>query len=328
MTPHLTNGKFRAIIKVSILQRGDEQMRKSGRATLIVMIAGLVLCTLTRVYTIVAGTDMTMGFFYHDSELLCNILYYGLITAVAVAAMIAAHIDQRGAFGEVEAADIVNSRAAVIGFGMLTLALCAGYEGLKETKNILPSSRLILSDFIFAAAAAALAFVILYMKEFKPALGFFMALGGVYYTMRGINCFNMRMVITSIPEYLIEGMSTVGASVTFILLAKFLSGNSGKLTKTALCGWGTATAVLNLSSAGATVLAGVLAPGDVSERIVASANEALLYFQTSAGTEPYKMAYTPFMDVLTGLFIGAALTVILFARHVERPTENTVSKGA
>ncbi|MDE7360781.1 MAG: hypothetical protein K2N38_02480 [Oscillospiraceae bacterium] len=303
-------------------------MRRGGRTTLVVMIAGLVLCTLTRVYTIAAGTDMTMGFFYHDSELLCNILYYGLLTAVAVAAMAAAHKDAKGAFGRVEATDIVDARAAVIGFGLLVLAMYAGYEGMKETKTLSPSSKLIIADFIFAAAGAVLAFVILYKKEFKPVMGFIMAFGGLYYTMRGINCFNKRMVITSIPEYLIQAMSAVGAAVTFILLAKFLSGNAGKLTKTALCGWGAATVVLNLSSAGATALADVTALGEVSARIVPSANEAAMYFQMSAGDEPYKMAFTPLLDVLTGLFIGAVLIVILFARHTERAAKETINEGA
>lgn len=303
-------------------------MRNGGRATLWVMIAGLVLCTLTRVYTIAAGTDMTMGYFYHDSELLCNILYYGLLAAVAAAAFVAARIDKKGGFGRTEAADIVDARACVIGFGLLILAMYAGYEGLTETRALHPSPKLIFADFIFAGMGAAVAFIILYKKEFKPYLGFLMSFGGLYYTMRGINCFNMRMVITSMPEYLIQAMSTVGAAVTFILLAKFLSGNEGKMTKTFLCVWGTATAVLNLSSAGATALASVLAPARVSERITTSAAAAALFFQTSRGEEPYMMAFTPLFDVLTGLYIGTVLVTILFAGHTERAAKDVMNEGA
>lgn len=303
-------------------------MRNGGRATLAVMIAGLVLCTLTRVYTITAGTDMTMGYYYHDSELLCNILYYGLLTAVAAAAMIAAQLNKRGEFGRVEPADIVDARAAVIGFGLLVLALYAGFEGLAERKAIAPSSKLMIADFLFAGCGIALSFIIMYKKEFKPYMGFIMAFSGLYYTMRGIDCFSDRMVITSIPEYLIQAMSAVGAAVTFVLLGRFLSGNAGKMTKTALYGWGTATAVLNLSSAGATALASVLAPAEVSDRITMSADTAALFFQSKQGDAPYMMAFTPLFDVLTGLYIGVVLVTILFAGHTERPIENIENEGA
>lgn len=292
-------------------------MKKSGKSTLIVMAAGFVLCTAVRLYAIVACTDMNTGFYYHDSELLCNILYYGLIALTFVGAIVAAHFDLKAASGGAEAADIVDGKAAVIGFGMLILALCAGYEGMAEAKALTPSSLLIMSDYIFAGGFGILAFVVLYKKEFKPFMGLVIAAGGYYYTMRGINCFKARMVIASVPEYLIEALCAVGAAVTFVLLGRFLSGNAGRFTKKALCGWGSATAVMTLSSAAAAPLADLLAPEEVSKRITPSSYEAELFFQTVRGEDGYMMAYMPLADILMGLFVAAALIVVLLAKHRE-----------
>lgn len=290
-------------------------MRQSRRAPLIVMIAGLAVCTLTRIYSIAACTDMNTGFFYHDSELPCNILYYGMIAATGAAAMIAAHFDEKGGLGKAEAADIVDGSAIVIGFGLLALAFCAFYEGLTETKAVKPSSLLINADFIFAVGAAITAFVILYRKEFKPLLGAVLSLGGAYYVMRGINYFRIRMVIASVPEYLIQVLGTVGAAMTFVMLGRFLSGNSGKYTVKWLCGWGSATAALSLSSAAATALSKLLAPEETARRITPSAREAVLFFQSRCGEDGYMLAFTPLFDVVTGAFAAAAVIAVLYAKR-------------
>ncbi|MEZ3437661.1 MAG: hypothetical protein K1W18_02120 [Oscillospiraceae bacterium] len=287
------------------------------KKSLIAMIAGFVLCTAIRLYTIAACTDMTTGFYYHDSALLCNILYYGAVALTFVGAVIAARFDEKGEFGRIAETDITDGRAAVIGFGLLISAMFVGYEGMAEAKTLTPSSMLMMADYAFAAGAAILAFIILYKKEFKPFMGFILALGGAYFTARGINCFKERMVIASVSEYVIAALCTVGAAVTFLMFARFLSGNSGKHTKKAMFGWGTATAVMTLSSAAATALAHLTAPEEISRRITVSKREAELFFQTVYGKDGYMMAYTPLVDIVTGLFIAAVLITVLYAKHTE-----------
>lgn len=297
------------------------------RKSLVAMIAGFIVCTVIRLYTIVVCTDMTSGFYYHDSKLLCNILYYGAIVLTFVASFITARLDEKGKFGGVTELDITDGRAAVIGFGLLVTALFAGYEGLAEPKTLTPSSMLIFADYAYAVGAAVLAFIILYKKEFKPFMGFIMTLGGVYYTVRGINCFKEHMVISSVPEYVISALSEVGMALTFIMFARFFSGNSGKHTKKAMIAWGTSTAVLTLSSAAATALAQLAAPAEVSKRITASKFYAEWYFQHVSGDEGYIMQYTPFVDIAAGLFIAAVLITVLSARHSETTAEPNVESN-
>lgn len=125
------------------------------------------------------------------------------------------------------------------------------------------------------------------------------------------------MVIASVPEYVISALSTVGAAVTFLMLARFFSGNSGKFTKKAMFGWGAATAVMTLSSAAATALADIAAPEEISRRITLSEREAELFFQTVGGDGGYMMVYTPLYDIVTGLFIAAVLITVLYTKHTE-----------
>ncbi len=297
------------------------------RKSLIAMIAGFTVCTAIRLYAIVVCTDMTSGFYYHDSKMLCNILYYGAIVLTFVGSLIAARFDENGKFGDVCETDITGGRAAVIGFGLLLTALFAGYEGLTEPKTLTPSSMLIFADYAYAVGAGALAFIILYKKEFKPFMGFIMTFGGAYYTVRGINCFKDHMVIASVPEYVISALSAVGMAVTFVMFARFFSGNSGKHTKKAMIAWGSSTAVMTLSSAAATALAQLTAPAEVSERITASKFYAEWYFQSVGGNDGYIMQYIPLTDIVAGLFIAAALITVLTAKHTEQLSEPTVESA-
>lgn len=285
------------------------------RKSLIAMIAGFIVCTAIRLYTIVVCTDMTSGFYYHDSKLLCNILYYGAIVLTFVGSLIAARVDEKGKFGDVCESDITGARAAVIGYGLLFTALFASYEGLTEPRTLTPSSMLIFADYAYAVGAAALAFIILYKKEFKPFMGFIMTFGGAYFTIRGINCFKDHMVVASVPEYVISTLSTVGSAVTFVMFARFFSGNSKKHTKKAMIAWGGTTAVMTLSSAAATGLAQLAAPAEVSQRISSSKFYAEWYFQHTNGNEGYIMQYIPLTDIITGLFIAVTLVTVLFAKH-------------
>ena len=289
------------------------------KKSLIALIVGFVVCTAIRLYSIAACTDMTTGFYYHDSELLCNILYYGAIALTFIGTIIAARSDEKGGFGSVDEKDVTDGRAAVVGFGLLILALFAGYEGMAEAKAVTPLSLLMIADYMFAGGAAILAFIVLYMKEFKPFMGFIMALGGGYYTARGICCFKERMVIASVPEYVIAALSAVGAAVTFLMFARFFSGNSGKFTKRAMLGWSSATAAMIFSSSAATALASFAAPAEVSRRVTFSKSEAEIYFQTVCGDGGYMMVIMPLVDIITAVFITAVMITVLYSKHTERP---------
>lgn len=294
-------------------------MKKNSKITLLVMAVGLVLCTAVRLYSIVACTDMTTGFYYYDSELLCNIIYFGLLILTFIGTLIAVRFDKQNAFGDLRSSDITGGKSAVIGFGTLILALCAVYEGMGEAKQLTPSSMLMITDYAFAAAFAILAFVVLYRKEFKPGMGFAYSVGGMYFIMRGIYCFNNRMVMASVPEYLIEVLCLVGGAVSFMMIARFLSGNDEKRTKNALCGWCSATAVLTLSSGLAAILADLLAPAEISSRITPSVYEAEMYRQTHFGIDGYMMVYLPYVDLAMGLFVVAVMLVMFFTKPKNEP---------
>lgn len=292
---------------------------KKSKITLLVMAVGLVLCTAVRLYSIVACTDMATGFFYHENELLCNMIYYGLIVLTFAGGLIAAHFDKKEAFGDLRSSDITDGRAGIIGFGMLILALCAAYEGLSEAKQLTPSSILMLADYAFAAVFAILAFVLLYKKEFKPAIGFCCSAGGLYLIMRGIYCFNNRMVISSVPEYLIEALCIIGGAITFMMIARFLSGNTERFTKSALCGWGSATVVLTLSSWLAAFLADLFGPAEISAKITPSVYESEIYRQTHFGIDGYMMVYLPYVNLAIGLFFAAVMLVMFFTTPKNEP---------
>lgn len=289
-------------------------MKKNGKITLLVLAAGFVLCLAERIYIISVGTDMLTGFLYHDSKLLCNIMYYGTLALTMVGAVIAAHFDERGGFGERTAADLSGTRSTVIiGMGMLVSALSLGYEGFIETKAFSPSKYLIVLDFVFAVVFAVIAYATLYKKAFTPGLGFSYSFGGVYYIARGIYNFNNRMAIATVPEYLIEALSIIGAAVFFVMLAKLLSGNCEKLTKKAFCGWGAGAAVLALSSSAATALSKLIAPNEVAQRITMSLYDAEKYYQVNHGADAYMLVFTPVVNVVTGLFIAVTMFTLLLS---------------
>lgn len=297
-------------------------MKKNSKVTLLVMAVGFVLCTAVRLYSIAACTDMTTGFYYHDSELPCNIIYFGLIILTFAGTLIAARFDKQNAFGDLKASDITGGKAAVIGFGMLLLAICAFYEGMGEAKQLTPSPMLMTADYIFAGVFAILAFVVLYKKKFSPGLGFCCSAGGIYFIIRGIYCFNNRMVIASVPEYLLEVLCLAGGAVSFMMIARFLSGNDEKLTKNALCGWGAATAVLTLSTGLGAILADLIAPSEISSRITPSVYEAEMYRQTHFGIDGYMMVYLPYVDIAMGLFVAAVMIVMFFTKPKNEPVSD------
>lgn len=288
---------------------------KNIRITPIIIAAGVVLGTAARVFAI-SRTNMTTGLLFHDTALLCNILYYGVIILTAAAAAISSHIDRkRGVCGTTEM-KVSPKWAAAVGFGLLAVALCACYDGIGETKAFTPTGFKVFVDFAFAAALGIIAFVTLYMKEFKPGLGFAYVIGGIYFACRGIYCFMCRMVITAVPEYLIDCLTVICGAVFFVMAARLFSGNGGKTSVEAFFAWGAVTCVMTLSSfLGAAV--SKLLSSEISERIVFSANDAEFYFQALHGVDAYKMAFPPLPNAALGLFAAIAMFAVCFSKNTE-----------
>lgn len=288
-------------------------MRKI-RITPFVIAAGIVLGTAARVFA-VSRTDIKTGLLFHDTELVCNLLYYGIIMLTVVGAIISSHIDtKRGVCGTAEIKPSAGACIAV-GFGLVAVALCACYDGINEMDAFTPTGFIILIDFIAAAVLCIIAFCTLYSKRFSPALGFVYIFGGGYYVCRGIYCFMIRMAITTIPEYLIDCLTTICGAVFFVMFARLFSGNGGKLTIKAFFAWGTMTCVIAFSSfLGAAV--SKLLP-EVSERIVFSANQAEYYFQSLYGIDAYHMAFPPMPNLAVGVFAAVSMIAVSFSKNAE-----------
>lgn len=285
-------------------------MKKNTKITLAMLAAGTILSLAVRVYVIVAHTDMTTGFLFHGEEMLCNVLYYGIILAASVASVFTARIDEKNGVGELTASDIGGAGATVIGILMMFAGIFAAYEGLSEIKAITPTAFLIVIDFLFAAVMIAIAFVTIYKKGFTPGVGYSYSLIGAYCICRGIYCFMSRMAIVTVPEYLIECLSLVGMSVFFVLLGRYLSGNETKHTRQLVSLWGIGTAALTLSSALGTLIARFAAPEEIRARIVFTSNEAESFRQASAGADAYKLVATPWVNLFLGAVIVASLISI------------------
>lgn len=267
---------------------------KRLRITPIVIVLFAAAATAARVYA-VSRTDMKVGTLFHDTALICNLLYYGIIILAAAAGVITFYFDEkRGTvFG--------NKGTFAIGFGLLATALCCFYDGLVEKKSLTPSLFILIIDFGFAVIFAVIALVTLFKKEFSPGLGFAYVLGGGYYVCRGINCFMIRMAITTIPEYLIDCLTVICGAVFFVVFAKLSSNNGGKMTLKALVAWGSATFVTAVSSFLGAAASKLLLSPEISQRIVFTANEAQNYFQQHKGIDAYLMAFPPLPNIAVGL---------------------------
>lgn len=285
-------------------------MKKNSRLSVWLMAGAFVLCLVSRLLQIILGTDMTSGFLYHDNGFLLDWGYYALIIITFILAIFFAVIDgKKGSFAETPLSDISDGRAAAIGFGLLLTGMCAVYEGITEGSAIAPLRLLIYIDFIAGALMVVLAFITLFKKEFKPALGFGYVVPGAYFMLRGVCVFMKRMVISAVPEYLIETLAVLIGSLFFMQFSKLLSGNEKKLTRITVSAYGITAAVLTLSSSLATILASVAAPAEISSRITASSYNADFFFQSAMGKDAYFMAYTPWVNVAMG--ITAAVSVIV-----------------
>ncbi len=293
------------------------QMKKNSGIALWVMAGGTLLALIIRVYQIIVCTDMNTGFLYHDNNFFEDYGFYIIAVLAMAGAVVGAVLDGKRALGSFSPADVVDGRAAVLGFAMLLMGLCAAYEGYTELSAISPSGFLIFVDFAFGAAMAVIAFVTLYKKEFSAGLGFSYCAAALYFTLRGVNVFLSRMVITAVPEYLIECICVIGGAVFFMLFARLFSGNEQKNTKTALCAWGVPVAVMTLGSSLATIISGFIAPEETASRITGSSYTAEIFYQMNGGRNAYMLVYTPWVNVAMGLFIVAALIIMFLPKKQE-----------
>lgn len=285
-------------------------MRKNGRLTLAVLAAGIVLSTAVRSSVIAAHTDMKTGFLFHGDEPLCNILYYGIILAAAVTSVFTSRIGEKGCVVG-SAADISGSGTVVTGFLALGTGMLSAYEGISELRAVSPMLFLTVIDLLFAAVLLVIGFATLYKKRFTPGLGYTYSLIGVYCVFRGLYSFMNRMVIVTVPEYLIETLSLICMSVYFLMLGRYLSGNETRRTPGAICFWGTWASALVLSSALGTVIASLAASGEVSERIVFSTYAAESFRQASRGIDAYNMVITPWVNLILGVMIVVSVVMML-----------------
>lgn len=309
-------------------------MNKNSKLSLFAIIPAFVLCLAARYFQIAYGTDFSTGSLYIGNGFLFDFSFNGLLIITLVATLVLGVADKKRGSAFYGGGAVTDGRAVMVGFPLLVAGALAAYEGYMQTKALTPSGFLIFVDFLFGAAMLVLAFVILYKKEITPALGFSFIIPAIYYTLRGIAVFNDRMVIASIPEYLADCLTIIGMGVFFMLMAKLLSGNEGKNTRTALCAVGSATAVLTLSNAAAVIIADVMHPSDIGTRIVSTAEEAERCKQAlisgtlfSASDHGYFMSYTSWVDVVMAVMVILTLAA-LFTRRGEADNASRTEAAA
>ncbi len=301
-------------------------MKRNSMFSLLAAIPAFLLCFAARFVQIAGGTDMNTGFLNKDNGIIINLGFYGSMVIVFVAVLALCLLDKKrsGAYHTNDISGFVDVKAVMLGFPMLVAGALALYEGYAQTKAVLPSGFLMFVDFVLGAAMVIIAFAVLYNKEFKPFLGFCMIFPAIYYTLRGIGMFLKRMAVTTIPEYLIEGLTIIGAAIFFMQLAKLLTGNETKTTRPLLSAVGITTSVTMLSNAVAVIVADIFDPYNVSVRIVSSAVEAEIAEQQkrASGYFGYHMAYVSWVDVLMAVCIILTL-VALYRKNkpVEIPAE-------
>lgn len=285
-------------------------MNKS-RAALITLAAGIVLSSAARVF-VISKTDMRSGVILDGNEVLCNILYLG---AVFLTAFVCAVIRIKDCDADVTGYS--GRSSLLIGFGLLIAAVGIGYEGLAERSSLTPSAFIMFADFFFAALLCVIAFITLYMKEFKPGLGFVYVFGGLYCVLRGVFCFMERMVVTAVPEYFIDCLMAILSAMLFLALARVLSGNTGKLTKAALFGWGSATVVTVFSACIGAAIAKFFMSPDISERVVFSSANAEYYYQSLHGWDAYQLSFPSTADIGIGVFALMSVIAICLGKNTQ-----------
>lgn len=283
-------------------------MSKKNLVTPIVMAVGIVLCAIARLFTI-SQTDMKLGSINHGYEVICNVLYFGVLVVSAVLAAVFAASSKKSEENAAAGIRLSGKSAVAVGFGLLAVGIGAAYDAVLTTKIGLVSTVFMVVGFVFAALFVVCAFVTLYKKEITPGLGFAYSFGGIFFVMRGVFCFMSKMVVAAIPEYLIEVLCAVFGGVFFVMMGQVFTGNEGKLTRKLFCGWGTGAAVLTLSAWLGTAAAKLFLGSEISQWIVFTSAEANKYFQSVQGADGYRLAFPSFANI--GLGILAVIIVFV-----------------
>lgn len=278
------------------------------------LAAGVILGSAARLYAI-SQTNMSIGVLEHKSEVLCNVLFYGLIAVTAVLAAVFANAPEKN--GGNKPFKLSQGGTTATGFGLLAAGVGVGYDGLLALKC--PSGSVVYAviSFVFAAAFVVLAFIALYKKEITPAMGFACSLGGVFYVIKGVFFFREHMVVATIPEYLIEALSVVFGGLFFIMLGKLLTGNEGRLTRRMLAAYGSASVVLTLSAFIGTAAAKLFLGEEVSQRIAFTHVQAVEYFQSMRGIDGYMLAFPAFANIGLGILAAIVVIAVRFTRNAK-----------
>ena len=283
-----------------------------GRATLTTLGIGVALASAARAF-VIFKTDMRSGSILDGNEVLCNVLYLGAILLTAVMCAVIWVKDTNA-----DVTGYSGKGALLIGFGLLLAAVGTGYEGLAEREILMPSGLVVFADFFFAALLCVVAFITLYLKVFKPGLGFMYVFGGLYCVLRGVFCFMKRMVVTVVPEYFIDCLMAIFGALFFLMLARVLSGNTGKLTKAAFFGWGAATVVTSFSACIGALIAKLSFPTEISDRIVFSAADAEYYYQSLHGNDAYELTFPSTADIGIGIFALMAVIAVCLSKNIQQ----------
>lgn len=296
---------------------------KQIKLTPIVAALGIIGSAAVRFFVITEHTEISndplkrsTGFLFHGDELLWNGLYYGLILLAAIAAIITAAVDGKRETEPITGAGVGKGRTITIGLLMMIAAVFAAYEGMGEMNALSPTVFLIISDFAFAVIMAIISFVTLSNKRFTPVIGYLYSLVGAYCICRGVYCFMSRMAVSTVPEYVIQSLSLITMAIYFVILARFLSGNTGKHTRKALSFWGVGAASLTFSAAIGAVIAKLTAPSDIKACIVFSPDAAESYRQARAGSDAYNLVVTPKVELALALIVLVTL-IVAFTKPTE-----------
>lgn len=305
-------------------------MKKNSMLSLITAAPAFVLLTVARFVQIAGGTDMETGFLLKDNGFLINFSFYGLMLVTLIAVTLLGILTDKKKNSSYYTNDIsvmVDGRAVMLGFPLLLAGAMTAYEGYMQTQALTPSGFIVFIDFVFGAIMLILGFIVLYKKEISKLLAFSLVVPALYYTLRGIGVFLDRMAVASIPEYLIECFTIIGAAIFFMQLAKLLTGNETKHTRTLLCTVGLTTATATLANAVAVILADVIDPYSVSERITSTANAAEIAMQRilPTGKFGYHMAYTSWVDVIISVLM--VLTLVAMFMRSKPAAEKTASEN-
>ncbi|MGN0651025.1 MAG: hypothetical protein ACI4KM_11355 [Oscillospiraceae bacterium] len=293
--------------------------KKNSRLAMWALIPAFVLCFAVRLVQILAGTDMNTGFMYDDCGFLLKYGYYGLIilTAAALVALVILDIKRGSSLEAADSEKFVDGRAVMAAFPMLIMGALTIYEGVIEMRAITPSALLIFTDFVLGGLVTLTAFITLYKKEIKRLLGFSYAAGALLFLMRLMCYFMDQMAVASIPERLINCLAPAFATVFFMQLARLLCGAKQKKTTGSLVVLGGTGAVLILSSALATITAGLVAPEEIASRITNDSYKAELFKQVAFGKNYYMMQWMSWVDVLFAV-MALLVIVVLYLRPAKQ----------